>query len=135
MISALLVAAQLAFAAPTADAAKPYKIAVDGTTTELKAGAPGLFKLSIRPATGFHVSPEAPLKIGLEGHGVELEKKSLGHGDAQDKNSQAPQFAVKFAAAAAGAQSIAVDATFFVCSEKLCERKSEKLNVPITVKP
>jgi hypothetical protein len=134
MLTTLLVAAALSFVGAS-DAAKNYSFDHSGTTQEVQAGKPGTFKLSIKPAEGFHVSPDAPLKISLDGSGIDLSKKALGHDDARDKKSFSPEFSVKFTAAEAGAKSINVDAMFFVCNEKLCERKTEKVSVPITVKP
>ncbi len=119
-----------------AESAKNYTFETRGTSHEVQTGKSGALKLAIKPSAGFHVSPDAPLKIGLESEpGLELAKKTLGHDDAKDKKSEAPEFEVKFGAVQPGKKSISVDAMFFVCNEKLCERKTEKLNVAINVKP
>jgi hypothetical protein len=134
MLLSLLFAAGLSVAAQ--DSAKNYTLDTSGTSQEVQTGKSGNLKLSIKPAAGYHVSPDAPLKIGLAADsGLELSKKTLGHDDAKDKKSEAPEFDVKFGALETGKKAITVDATFFVCNPKLCERKTEKLQVAINVKP
>lgn len=137
MLSTLLLAAALAISAEgnAAAPAKNYTVTFDGTTKEVQAGKKGELKMCIKAAEGYHVSNEAPLKIGLDGQGVDLAKKQLGRDDAKDKKSEAPEFAVAFGTPAAGDKSIVVDALFFVCNEKICERKTEKVTVAVAVKP
>ena len=114
---------------------KNYTIDLSQTTKEVKPGQNGTLYLQIVPADGFKVSPDAPLKINLAAQGLKLHKTQLGHEDAKDKKSISPEFGVRFAASEQGDKSIDVDATFFVCDEKICERKQEKLTVAINVKP
>jgi hypothetical protein len=114
---------------------KNYTIDHSQTTKEVKPGQSGMLYLHIVPADGFKVSAEAPLKINLTAAGLKLHKTNLGHDDAKDKKSTAPEFGVKFAAPEQGDKAIEVDATFFVCDERICERKQEKLTVAINVKP
>jgi hypothetical protein len=134
MMLSILMAGALAIGAQNAEAIKHYTFDTSGTSQEVQAGKGGNLKLAIKPEAGFHVSPDAPLKISLSGEGVELSKKALGHEDAKDKKSEAPEFEVKFGAVEAGQKSIAVEAMFFVCSEKICERKVEKVTVAVNVK-
>ena len=119
----------------SAESAKKYSVELGGTTSELKAGASGTLGVQLKPREGYKISAEAPLKIKLSSPGLALDKTQLGRGDAKDKGSISPAFAVKFGAKSAGTQNIDVDATFFVCDEKICERQQEKLSVPISVQP
>lgn len=135
LLTSLILALSLTVASETNTPAKNYKLDVSGTSKEVQAGKSGTLKLSIKPAEGYKVSAEAPMKIGLEAEGLELAKKLLGHQDAKDKKSTAPEFDVSFGATTAGEKSIIVDASFFVCNEKLCERKTEKVTVPVSVRP
>jgi hypothetical protein len=114
---------------------KNYTIDLSQTTKEVKSGQSGQVYLHIVPADGFKVSAEAPLKINLAAEGLKLHKTKLGHDDAKDKKSTAPEFGVKFAAPEEGDKSVAIDATFFVCDERICERKQEKISVAINVTP
>jgi hypothetical protein len=137
MLTAALFVLSLAVAAEgnTPAPAKNYTLTFEGTTKELQANKKGELKMCIKATEGYHVSAEAPLKIALESQGVDLAKKQLGRADAKDKKSEAPEFAVSFGAGTAGDKSIVVDASFFVCNEKICEKKTEKVSVAVAVKP
>ena len=135
---ALLITA--AFAGPAAakdegEAKKNYAIDTSGTTTVVKPGTDGTLKLQIKPASGYKVSAEAPLKIALSSEQVKLSKEKLGHKDATEKEAEAPTFTVPFSASKNGKGTISADAMFFICSETICERKTEKLTVAVDVKP
>lgn len=136
-MSALTTALALGLALSAADAkledAKTYAIDLTGTTQQVKAGAEGTLSLHIKPAKGFKISREAPLKISLSAAGLELAKQKLGHADADGKTNEDPKFAVAFAAKTAGEQAIEAKAVFFICNENLCERKTENLEVAIHV--
>jgi hypothetical protein len=114
---------------------KNYSIDLSQTTKEVKPGQSGFLVVHIVPADGFKVSAEAPLRINLQSEGLKLHKTKLGHDDAKDKKSTSPEFGVRFGAPEEGDKSIDVDATFFVCDERICERKQEKLTVAVNVKP
>lgn len=120
---------------PAADEAdKKYDISFEGTTADVQKGKAGTFALVIKPKPGFKVSNEAPLKIKLESSGLALKKTVLKTGDAKEKWDKSPAFAVGFSADKDGQQAIEVDATFFVCDIKICERKTEKVSVPVSVR-
>lgn len=114
---------------------KPYSIETRGTTSQVKTGADGQLQLVIKPATGYKISREAPLKIKLASDGCDLAKSALGQKDAHDDKSTSPKFAVSFKGKTAGAQTIDAKATFFVCNENLCERKTESVKVAVQVDP
>ena len=133
-----MMALGLALAAePAADDAKkpPYTLDVQGTTKQCKAGSSGVFALHIKPAEGYYIHPKAPLKIKLDAKGLALKKSKLGRKDAKDAKSKAPRFEVSFGAKESGDHSIGADATFFVCSADICERKTAKLQIPVKVDP
>ena len=136
-VSALLLGLVLTAATPVDDSAEPkkYELSFEGTTADVQKGAGGTLALAIKPAPGFKVSTEAPLKIKLASEGLALKKTALASGDAKDKAwKTAPAFAVGFAADTEGEQAIEVDATFFVCDVRICERKTEKVSVPVSVR-
>jgi hypothetical protein len=136
MLKIALFCAGLALASESKESAtKNYTIDTSGTSQQVQPGKQGTLRLHIKAAEGYKVSPEAPLKIALTGDGVDLTKTKLGHDDAKDKKSEAPEFNVAFSSASAGDKKIVVDASFFVCNEKICERKTEKLSVPVSVRP
>lgn len=130
-----LVAGLLASAQPNAAAEdKKYEIDVSHTTKEIKPGDSGMFHLLIKPAEGFKVSTEAPLKIELASKELKLHKSQLTVKDAKDMKAKSPEFGVKFGAPNACSTSIEVNASFFVCDENICERKKEKISVPVAVR-
>ncbi len=133
LTTALALALSFSAADAPAEAAKPYSIDLGGTTQQVKVGADGKLALHIIPAKGYKVSREAPLKIALAAEGLELSKAKLGHKDADGEKNTDPKFAVAFTAPKQGEQSIDAKATFFICNENLCERKTEKLKVSVLV--
>lgn len=114
---------------------KKYSLDLSKTTAELKPGASGQLWLQIQAAPGYKISTEAPLKIALSSDNLKLHKTALGATDAKDQKATSPEFGVKFGAEQAGECKIDVDATFFVCDAKICERQKEKVTALVKVKP
>ena len=135
--STILAVSLWAASAPKADKLpeKPYAFDTAGTTKALKNGQKGALRLVIKPASGFKISREAPLNITLASKGLELSKSKLGQKDAADTTTTSPEFAVEFTGKQLGPQAIEAHASFFVCNETLCERKTDTLTVAITVDP
>ena len=114
---------------------KNYEFDVSETSQQVSRGDEGTFQLRIQARPGFKVSQEAPLKITLRSDGLALKKKLLKAKDAKNKEWTSPEFAVGFSADESGDQNIDVDAVFFVCDARICERKKEKLSVAVSVLP
>ena len=112
-----------------------YTIDVSETTNSIKPGKAGKFVLHIKAAPGYKVSKDAPLKVKLASEGVALSKSQLKAKDATDPKFTSPMFKVPFQAKDKGETAIAMDASFFVCDVKICERKTAKLSVPVSVRP
>ena len=127
----------LALAAPAfADATKAYSIDTAGTTTKLKQGAKGQLKVAIKPAEGHYVSPEAPFKITLSAEALTVAKTSVSRADLDDPKAKAPSFKVALTAPAkAGDGKVMADVSFFLCNETICEKKTEKVAVAVSVTP
>jgi hypothetical protein len=130
----LAAAAPARAADPADEAARSYRIDTAGTTTQVAAGGKGTFVVAIVPAEKIHVHPDAPLRIVVEGRGLELEKRTLGHRDAVDPKAAGPRFEVPFVAPAAGAHEIAAKLQFFVCSDKWCVKQARDVTVAVTAK-
>ena len=131
MQAALLVLSLTLTGAPDAD--KKYTVDVTKTTQAVKKGEAGEFCLHIKPADGFKISPDAPLKIVLAANGVSLDKDKLGHADAKDPKSTAPEFTVAFKTSESGEKTIEAEAAFVVCDATICERKKETIVVAVKV--
>jgi hypothetical protein len=135
MTRILLVALSALIASAAMADAPTYSLDTSGSTKELKAGKDGTFALAIKPAKGFHVNAEAPLKITLTGERVKPAKDALGHADAADPKAESRSFKVALKSTEAGKGSITADATFVICSETICEKKTEKVTLALDVKP
>ncbi len=136
---AALAGAPLARAAdpvadPAAEAARSYRVDTAGSTTDVKAGGKGLLVLAIVPVGKVHVHPQAPLKIGLDAKGLQLEKTALGHKDAVDPRAEGPRFEVPFVATQAGKQEARAKLDFFVCSDQWCVKQTRDVTLTVNVK-
>jgi hypothetical protein len=129
---ALLVVA-LPAVAQTDDAARAYTIETTPKLS-LKKGETGEAKVTVVPRPDAHVSPEAPISMTLTGGpSVELPKQKLGRGDAKETAKKGVEFAIPVVAKAGGKDEVKGQLTFFICTEKLCERQKRDVSVPVTV--
>lgn len=106
---------------------------IETQKSEVAAGAAGRVGILIKTKRGAHVSAEAPLKINLTAKGLKLSKEKLVGGDAVEGKGASPRFEVPFVAEAKGPATVDADLTFFICTEKLCERQASKVTIPVTV--
>lgn len=131
----------LAWASAVAEDVDPealYEISTEGSATKLKPGGKGSFVLEIRTKPGAYVSEEAPLKLALTGTGVKVGKDKLTMADSVGKKAEGqkhatPRFEVPLTAAAEGKGTVDGKLTFFICTEKICERQKKTVSVPIEV--
>jgi hypothetical protein len=131
----ILAASAARPAEPGADAASAYKLDTSGSTARLKAGEQGKLVVVIQPtAAGWHVHPEAPLKVRFEAPpALKLDKAALKRADAVDPKAPAPRFETRFVASAAGSQSASAVVDFFICSDAACVKQSRTVAIPVTV--
>ena len=129
---ALLVAAAPAVA-QTDDAARAYTIETTPKLT-LKKGEKGEAKVTVVPRSDAHVSPDAPISMTLTGgSAVELPKQKLGRADAKETAKKGVEFRIPVVAKAGGADEVKGQLSFFICTEKLCERQKRDVSVPVKV--
>jgi hypothetical protein len=136
----LLAAAALSLAslpakgqAPAEDAAQTYKIETT-SSLKLKKGEKGEAHVVIVPRSDAHVSPDAPISILLSaGPAVDLEKTKLGRADGAATPGKGVDFRIPVSAKAAGKDEVKGQLSFFICTEKLCERQKRQVSVPVTV--
>ena len=115
----------------TAFGAAKYSVKV--SAPKAAVGKAAKAQLAIDVAQGSHVSPDAPLKILLKSDGLELTKAKLGHADAVTGDAPSPRFEIPFVAKKKGAQHNTADATFIVCTQQLCEREHQNIDIPVNV--
>jgi hypothetical protein len=115
------------------EAAKAYKIETT-SALKLKKGEKGDAHVTIVPRSDAHVSPDAPLSMALSaGPKVELAKTKLGRADGTATPQKGVDFVIPVTAAAAGKDEVKGQLSFFICTEKLCERQKRDVTVPVTV--
>jgi hypothetical protein len=102
-----------------------------------KAGAEAIAKITVTPATGYHVNVEYPTKLTLTSpQGVTLAKAELvagghdkGKGDADAFDEKQLAFAVKLTPAATGSYTINGSFKFAVCDASQCLPKRENVSI------
>ncbi len=136
VLSATLAAAALPGADPGAEAAKAYSLDTAASTVSLGVGEPGKLVLAIRlKAPGWHVHPQAPLKLRFDAPaGLKVEKAEFARRDALDPKAEEPRFEAAFVAAAAGPQEARATLDFFICSDTACVKQTRTVTIPVTVR-
>jgi hypothetical protein len=138
----LVLAALCALAAPAlasdpgAEAGRAYALDTTASTASVEAGRAGKLVVVIRPtAPGWHVHPQAPLKVRFEAPpALKVQKPELGRGDAIDAQAGAPRFETPFVAAARGAVEAKARVDFFICSDQACVKQTRTVPIPVDVK-
>ena len=136
VLAAALLAAPALATDPGAEAAKAYTLDTSGSTSSLQAGGQGKLSVTIRPtAPGWHVHPQAPLKVRFEAPAaLKLARAELGRKDLADPKAEQPRFETSFVASAAGAQEAKATVDFFVCSDAACVKQVRSVAIPVTVR-
>ena len=101
---------------------------------KVKKGETAHAKVEVVPRSDAHVSPEAPISLSLtSGAGVKLAKDKLGRADAKETQAKGVEFDVPFTAAAAGKDEVKGTLSFFICTEKLCEKQKREIAMAVEV--
>jgi hypothetical protein len=101
---------------------------------KVKKGETATAKVEVVPRSDAHVSPDAPISLALTtGPGLKLAKEKLGRGDAKETKGKGVEFEVPFTAAAAGKDEVKGTLSFFICTEKLCEKQKREIAMAIEV--
>jgi hypothetical protein len=135
VVAACLVALPaLAQADAHADAAKAYKIETSQAPLKVKKGETGQARVTVVPRTDAHVSPDAPVSVTVSaGPALELPKQKLGRPDAKATEAKGVEFEVPFVGKQAGNDQLKAQVTFFICTEKLCERQKREVALAVVV--
>lgn len=124
----LLLALTLLAAPP--DVANTYKLEAP-RVLKVKKGAAASAKIEVVPRSDAHVSPDAPISLTVSGDGVTLPKTKLGRPDAKETAAKGVEFDVPFTAQSPG--QVKGSLTFFICTDKLCERQKRDVSVAVEV--
>jgi len=135
LVAACLVALPaLAQTDAHADAAKAYKIETSQGPLKVKKGETGQARVTVVPRSDAHVSPDAPLSVTVSaGPALELPKQKLGRPDAKATEAKGVEFDVPFVGKQAGTEQLKAQVTFFICTEKLCERQKREVALAVVV--
>lgn len=135
LVAACLIAAPaIAETDAHADAAKAYKIETSPSSLKIKKGEKGQAKVTVVPRSDAHVSPEAPLSVTVSaGPALELPKQKLGRPDAKATEGKGVEFEVPFVGKQQGKDLLQAQITFFICTEKLCERQKREVALAVVV--
>jgi hypothetical protein len=126
-----LALAGLLAAAP--DVEGTYRIETS-KVLKVKKGETAHAKVEVVPRSDAHVSPEAPISLALtSGPAVKLEKEKFGRPEAKETQGKGVAFDVPFTAAAAGKDELKGTLSFFICTEKLCEKQKREIAMAVEV--
>ena len=125
----LTLALALLIASP--DVSNTYKIEAP-RVVKVKKGAQASAKVEIVPRSDAHVSPDAPISLTVSaGPAVKLEKEKLGRAEARETKAHGVEFDVPFTATAR--DEVKGSLTFFICTEKLCEKQKREIALAVEV--
>jgi hypothetical protein len=117
------------------------KLAIEAPA-DAKAGAETTAKITVTPATGYHVNTEFPIKLTLTApDGVTLAKTefkaggpSKDKGDADTLEESQLLLGVKLTAAKSGSYTINGTFKFAVCDKDSCRPKKESIAIQVAAK-
>ena len=101
-------------------------------TVKVHKGEQAQAKIEVVPRSDAHVSPDAPISLTVKGGpGLTLAKEKLGRAEAHETAAHGVSFDVPFTAA----QSDKLEGTlsFFICTEKLCEKQKKDISLAVEV--
>jgi hypothetical protein len=121
----------LALLVGSPDVSNTYKIE-SPKIVKVKKGAQATAKVEIVPRSDAHVSPDAPISLTVQGGpAVKLQKDKLGRADAKETKAHGVEFDVPFTATAR--DELKGTLSFFICTEKLCEKQKREIALAVEV--
>jgi len=129
----MIAFALAALLAAPPDVSGTYRI--DATkVVKVKKGETATAKVEVVPRSDAHVSPDAPISLALtSGPAVKLGKEKLGRADAKETKAKGVEFDVPITAASAGKDEVKGTLSFFICTEKLCEKQKREIAMAVEV--
>jgi hypothetical protein len=126
-----LALAGLLAAAP--DVSGTYRVETS-KVLKVKKGETAHARVEVVPRADAHVSPDAPISLALtSGPALKLEKEKFGRPEAMQTQAKGVVFDVPFTAAASGKDELKGSLSFFICTEKLCERQKREIAMAVEV--
>ncbi|HWE25853.1 MAG TPA: hypothetical protein VG496_18075 [Myxococcales bacterium] len=117
-----------------ADAAKAYRIETSQAPLKVKRGEKGEAKVTVVPRSDAHVSPDAPVSVTVSaGPALDLPKQKLGRPEAKPTEAKGVEFDVPFVGKQSGKDELRAQVSFFICTEKVCERQKRDVALAVVV--
>ena len=111
-----------------------YALDASGTAAKLKVKGDAPFSLKITPKNGKKVHPDAPLEVTIVDNAtIKPAKQKLGRSDLKEKGAKDPEATTTMRGLKAGATTLEVNVSFFLCTDAWCQRMSDRVQIPITV--
>lgn len=136
MWSAMLVSVALLGAEPAPPAPAPppeYRVSLEGSTPELVVGERGTLRFLIEARADKKVNRKSPLRVELTSEQLRIQKPRLEAKDAEGDDRMV-RLSTEFEAEAPGPAVLSLRALFFICDERVCERKTESLQHTVQVR-
>lgn len=108
-----------------------WKLQTSGVV-KVKKGAEGMARVEVVPREDAHVSPDAPISLTwTPDAGIKVPKAKLGRADARETAKKGVAFEVPVTAEKSG--ELKGKLSFFICTDKLCERQTKELAFAVEV--
>jgi len=125
LLALLLAAAPDVSGTYTIETSKPLKV---------KKGATASAHVEVVPRSDAHVSPDAPISLTVtSGPALKVAKAKLGRPEAKETKAKGVEFDVPFTARTSGKDELRASLSFFICTEKICERQKRDLALQVEV--
>src|SRR5438477_10134849 len=111
-----------------------YRIETTKAPLKVKKGATVSAHVAVVPRSDAHVSPDAPISLTVSsGPALKVAKAKLGRTEAKETKEKGVEFDVPFTAEASGKDELRASLSFFICTEKLCEKQKRELALQVEV--
>jgi len=115
--------------------AKEYTVVVDAPETVV-AGEPQKFSVVLTPRGGWKLNKEFPTKLSVKAEGAALPSASQGVKDATSfHEKKGAEWQMSFNSQGPGDATFVGNFKFAVCTDTVCDPKTEKLAFTVAVKP
>ena len=113
---------------------KSYLLTPATEPTPLSVGKSCQYKITIAPKSPWVLKTVTPLKADLKAtDGIKLMKTTLTAADIVDPKPSAKTITTGCEAQKKGAQTIAAELSFFLCTDQICQRFIDKVDLALDV--
>jgi uncharacterized lipoprotein YbaY len=129
--AATVSAASTLAATAAPGAAATYRVEAP-QSLKVKKGARASARVSVVPRADSHVSPDAPVSVAVSAtSSIDVPQAKLGRAEAKATAQKGVAFDIPFVANAVGPGTVDANLVFFICTEALCERHKEHVQLAV----